>query len=380
MNKYNTYLITSLALAHSGASYALDPASIDYEGIEITPVVEVSGTYDDNYRAIKDGTDSWIATIAPGVTITAYGDKTIYELKSGLKRENYTAQGTKNLTSYFAKGTGTFNFDIRNKLDLEIGYSKTKSVANALVVGTVNNFKETNFGASYVYGAPSATGNIELGVNHVIYRSGNGINLDQERDSNAFRAAFLYKVTDKTKLVAEINGSQFDYVTNTALDSTNIAYLLGAQWEATAKTTGYAKIGSETKDFDNPNQKNTDLTRWEVSVDWMPLSYSTITLTTNQQIEEGSYGASSTDTVNSGLQWKHDWGRGYASEVYLSSKTDDYKSVREDTTNAIGASITYNIRRWADIAFDYQYSDRTSTDNTQEYDRNIFKLTFNVGL
>ena len=380
MNKYNKHLITAIALIHSGTSYALDPAAIDFDGIEVTPALEVSGTYDDNYQAIKNGPDSWITTIAPGVEITAYGDKTLYQLKSGIKHDMYSASNAKDLTSYFVTGTGTFNFDVRNKLDIEAGLNRTESAANAYVPGTINSFKQTNIGASYVYGAPSATGNIELGVNHVIYRSDNGLNLDRERDSNAYRAAFLYKVTDKTKLVAELNGSRYDYITNKALNSTNLSYLLGAQWEATAKTTGHAKIGSETKDFDDANRKNASLTTWEVSVDWNPLTYSTVTFTSNQKIDEGSYGASYTDTTNNNLQWKHDWGRGYASQIYLSNRKDDYKGIRRDTTNSVGAGITYNIRRWADIAFDYQNSNRTSTDNAQEYNRNIFKLTFTVGL
>jgi len=379
MNKYNQYLATAIVVLYTGSSYALDPAAIDFEGVEVTPTLEVSGTYDDNYQAIKNGPDSWVTTIAPGVAITAYGDKTIYELKSGIKRDMYSASNAVDLTSYFVTGTGTFNFDVRNKLDINAGITRSESAANAFTAGTINSFKTTNVGANYTYGAPSATGNLEFGVNHLAYRSDNGINLDQERDSNAVSAAFLYKVTDKTKLVAELNGSTYDYVSNTALNSTNTSYLLGARWEATAKTTGHAKIGQETKDFSS-NIKNANLTRWEVSVDWNPLTYSTVTLTSNQKIDEGSYGASYTDTASNSIQWKHDWGRGYTSQVSFNNRKDDYQGIRRDTTNSIGAGITYSIRRWADVSLDYQRSDRTSTDNTQEYKRNIFKLTFNVGL
>jgi len=380
MNKHNQYLITALAVLYTGTSYALDPAALNFEGLDVTPTLEVSGTYDDNYLAVKNGDDSWITTIVPGVAITAYGDKSTYQLTSAIKRDMFSASNAEDLTSYFVKGTGTFDFDVRNKLDINAGISRSESAANAYTAGTINSFKSTTFGANYTYGAPSATGNIELGVNRLMYRSENGVNLDQERDSNGVSAAFLYKITDKTKLVAELNGSTFDYISNKALNSTNMSYLLGARWEATGKTTGHAKIGQETKDFDDSNRKNADLTRWEVSVDWSPLTYSTVTLTSNQKIDEGSYGASFTDTATNSIQWKHDWGRGIASQVSVANRKEDYKGIRKDTTNSIGAGITYSIRRWADVSFDYQLSDRTSTDDTQEYNRNIFKLTFNVGL
>lgn len=381
MNTYKLVINSTIILAISNPVHAFDPAAIDYDGINVTPVLEVAGTYDDNYKTLTAAAaqSSWITTIAPGVQIVGFGDKSTYTLDIAVNYQVYEASNAKNLTNLYAKASANFEFDVRNRLDMEAGYSKTESVANTFTPGVENSFTQTNIGASYTYGAPSATGNIELGFNNVNLRSNNGANPDQERDSQAYSATFVYRVTDKTKLTAEIDGSRYDYVSNTALNSTNIAYLIGARWEATAKTNGRLKIGSETKDFDD-SKPNANLTTWEISADWSPLTYSTFTFTTNQKIDEGSFGASYTDSTNNILNWQHDWGRGYTSQATISSLNSDYSSGREDTTTSFGVGLKYEIRRWADIAFDYQHSNRDSNVINGNYDRNIYKLTVNIGL
>ena len=381
MSTYKALSTSALLLASAGNAQAFDPAAIDYEGLNVTPVLEVAGTYDDNYQTLapQSAEASWIMTVAPGVQIVAFGDKSQYTLDLAIDHKIYEATNADNLTSYFAKAAASYEFDVRNKLDIEAGISKTESIANAFTPGQANRFKQTNIGASYVYGAPSATGNIELGFNHVTIRSENGFNLDQERDSQAYRAAFIYKATDKTKLTAEINASTYDYVSNTALNSTNLAYLVGARWEATAKTNGRFKVGTETKDFDN-DQPNANLSTWELSADWSPLSYSTVTLTTNQKIDEGSFGASYTETTNNRIQWQHDWGRGYTSQATLSNLKSEYSTGRTDDTNTFGVGLKYELRRWANLAFDYQHSNRDSNIANEDYERNIYKLTLNIGL
>jgi hypothetical protein len=382
MTKYKKVHLAVVLATISSSALAIDPAALDYDGIEVTPTLEVSGTYEDNYLATSTGTSSWVTGITPSVNVTAYGRKALYQFNYALNHQIFEASGAENLTNHYINVSADYEFDVRNLLTVVAGYNKTQSAASAYTLGTLNSFSTANIGASYTYGAPSASGNIELGVNHVQMRSDNGVNLDQERDSTSASAAFIYKATDKTKLTAEVKGTQFDYIDSTStLDSTNLAYLVGARWEATAKTEGSVKFGIENKDFNDSSLKNTDLTTWEASVDWSPLSYSVVTLTTSQKIDEGSYNSTYTDSRNTEISWAHDWGRGYSSKVNFINTEKDYATInRKDTINAYGIGLNYEAKRWMDIAFDYQSSNQNSTDATYDYDRNIFKLTLNLSL
>ena len=382
MNTYKKVHISVLLALMSSSALALDPAALDFDGLEVTPTLEVAGTYDDNYLATDAEESSWITSITPSVNVRIYGQKALYQINYALNHQIFEASGAVNLTNHYLNASADYNFDSRNNLTVQAGYNKTESSAAALTQGQLNSFSTANLGASYVYGGETATGNIELGANYVSTRSDNGVNLDQERDTASATAAFVYRATDKTRLVAEVRGSQIDYVeTGSLRDSTNIAYLAGARWDATAKTTGSAKFGIETKDFTDSSVKDTDLSTWEVSVDWAPLSYSVVSLTTSQRIDEGSYNSTYTDSRNNEIRWTHDWGRGYSSNVsFLNSEKDYATANRKDTINAYGVGLKYEMRRWMDIAFDYQASNQDSTDANFDYDRNVFKLTFNVSL
>ncbi|GAB6069247.1 hypothetical protein JCM30760_03440 [Thiomicrorhabdus hydrogeniphila] len=382
MNKYKQVQLAVALATISSAAFAIDPASLDFEGIEVTPTLEVSGTYDDNYQATSEEKSSWITSITPAVNVAIYGRNAVYNINYALNHQLYEASGSQNLTNHHLNATADYQFDIRNALTVEAGYNKTESATSTYTPGELNSFSTKNLGASYTYGAPTATGNLELGANYEQYRSENGVNLDQERNSTSASATFLYKITDKTKLTAEVRGTQFDYIESTSLlDSTNLGYFVGARWEATAKTEGHIKIGKENKDFDSSSLKDTDLNSWEVSVDWAPLTYSVITLTSNQKIDEGSYDSSYTNTTNNEIKWVHDWGRGYSSNVNYTNTNRDYVTTnREDTINAYGIGLTYEAKRWMDIAFDYQASHQDSTDTNYDFNRNIFQLTLNISL
>ena len=382
MTKYKQVHLAVVLATMTSAAFAIEPAALDFDGIEVTPTLEVAGTYDDNYLATNAEESSWITSITPSVNVTLYGRKAVYQFNYALNHQFFEASNAENLTNHFVSASADYEFDVRNNLTVEAGYNKTESATSAYTPGELNAFNTANVGASYIYGSETATGNIELGVNHVAMRSDNGANLDQERDSTSASAAFIYRATDKTRLTAEIRGTAFDYVDSASLlDSTNLAYLVGARWEATARTEGSVKLGVENKDFNDSSLKDTDLTSWEASVDWAPLTYSVITLTTSQKIDEGSYNSSYTNSRNNEVKWVHDWGRGYSSKVnYINSEKDYVTTNRLDTINAYGVGLTYEAKRWMNIAFDYQASNQDSTDATYDYDRNVFKLTLNLSL
>lgn len=382
MNTYKKVPLSVVLATMSSTAFAIDPAALDFDGIEVTPTIEVAGTYDDNYEATNNQKSSWITSITPAVNVAIYGRKALYNINYALNHQIYEASGSQNLTNHYLKLSADYEFDVRNALTVEAGYNKTETATSTYTAGVLNSFSTSNIGASYTYGAPSASGNVELALNHVLLRSENGANQDQERDSTTANVAFIYKVTDKTKLTAEVKGTQFDYIQSSSLlDSKNIAYLVGARWEATAKTSGSVKLGKENKDFDDSSLKDPDLTAWEASIDWSPLTYSVVTLTTSQKIDEGSYNSSYTNSRNNEIKWTHDWGRGYSTNLnYINSEKDYVSQNRLDTINAYGVGLKYEARRWMDIAFDYQSSNQDSTDATYDYDRNVFKLTLNVSL
>lgn len=380
MFTHNKLPAAILLACTSSTAYALDPAAMDFDGIQVTPTLEVAGTHDSNYEATPTAESAWITSITPSVTITAFGRKSQYDLNYTLNHKAFNKSGAKNLTSHYLSATAALEFDVRNQLGLSASIANTEESANAFTPGELNAFKTSTIGANYVYGAESATGNIELGFQKASKRSANDFNKDQENDVNTTSAGFIYKATAKTKLTAEMISRDFDYISNTALNSRNTSYLLGARWEATAQTTGFARFGKQTKDYDTAGIKSANGNRWSLSVDWAPKSYSVVNIAANQLIDEGTYGANFTKTTNQSIAWNHDWGRGYTSTLSYTNSFKDYDATREDKVNAYGIGLTYMAKRWMDIAINYSKTNQDSNDNNFDYDRDLVTISVNLSL
>ncbi|GKT11818.1 MAG: polysaccharide biosynthesis protein VpsM [Thiomicrorhabdus sp.] len=378
MKIQNKIKLAVLLASASGSVFALDPNPIDVNGMYFVPTIEVTEAFDDNLRASNVAVEGWVTAIKPNFVLGFEGNKGLYELSYALDHQLNHATNVTNLTNQSINATAEMEFDVRNALDLSLSYTKTQSIDAINVVGGSSMQNMANLNGLYVYGADTASFNVELGFNAVQMRSDDGLNLDLERDTNAVDLAFVYRVSPKTRLVAEAKSSQNDYTSNDALDSTNTAMLVGARWDATAKTTGRAKIGKETKDFDAVGTNSATLSNWEVSIDWTPLSYSVITFNTKQMIEEGSLGANSVNNRTSGVAWQHAWASGIGSQLSLSSTSKEYSSTRTDTLNSASVGLKYAVERWMDVGLDYQYSDQDSDTLAQKFTRN--KIIFSVNL
>jgi len=294
-------------------------------------------------------------------------------------------------TDHILAANAQFAFDARNRVRLNAGYRKMEETASADQQIENDKYNTTNVGAGYTYGADSATGQIRLGVSHDRLRydnsyrfdDGSRLNAGKERDSTSYVGTFLYRVAPKTKALIEARHTQHDYVSNKALDSNNNALLVGAEWEATAFTTGSVKLGRERKDFDLASKGDASTGMWEVGVTWAPLTYSTFSLNTRAGFDEGSDGADAIETQSTTLAWNHNWSQRVSSTVSYTRTDQDYDrpgNPREDNIDTFGVGVTYKLRRWLDVGIGYKHAENDSTQDGKSYKRNTYGLTLNASL
>jgi hypothetical protein len=220
-------------------------------------------------------------------------------------------------------------------------------------------------------------------------RLGNGlrINEDQERDTTTFSGTAFYRVAPKTRALFEVRYNDYDYkLGSSTLDSDAMAYLLGLTWDATAKTSGIAKLGYSNKEFDDSSRDDVSGSIWEVGVNWQPRTYSTFSLNTRRSAEEGSQGAEDAiDTTRTGINWNHEWTSRVSSDVGYTYIDEDYEGIdRKDETDEFALGLNYELRRWVDVGVGYKYQDVESkgvnTSAADTYDRNIFMVKLTMGL
>ncbi|WP_235017372.1 outer membrane beta-barrel protein [Nitrincola tapanii] len=379
--KMKRAILLAVSIAAANSAWALEPASFNLGPFAATPTLTLTHSYDDNFRANNDAESSSISQIEPGISLSAESNKSRYILSYSFVHDYFHSKSSLNNTDHFVAASADWEFDVRNRLNAYYDFAKTEDVADTNVPGVNDRFSNHNLGAGYVFGAPSARMNLEFGADHARKRTDNNVNFDKERNTDSIKGIFYYRVAPKTQLLTEVRRAEFDYRSNSALDSHNMTYLAGVRWEATAFTTGTAKIGRVKKDFKDSSKADKSSSSWEVNAIWQPLTYSTFNLGLNRGIDEGDDGADSIKTTRTSLDWTHNWSSFISTKVDLSHTDKDYDSInRSDTIKSAGFGVTYDLRRWMDITLGYQYTDKSSSLASESYDRNIYKLQLNVAL
>ena len=369
-------LATAVAVAASANAWAVEPQAIDIGGFRFIPTLNISENHDDNIFAEENNEQSsWVTSITPTFVLSAETAKSGYQIKYSLDRDIFHSAHAADNTDHHLTGEAAFAFDARNRLKLQAGYHKTEDTVDTAVDGELDKFTTKNVGGVYSYGAETARAQVDFGANHMRKRTDNSgnVNAEREYDATTVNSVFYYRVAPKTKALAEIRHTDYDYELNTStLGSTNMAYLVGATWEATARTTGTVKFGYEEKDFDSSLRKDRESPMWEVGVSWAPRTYSTFSLNARRAFDEGYDGASVIKSQGFDASWKHYWLERLYSEVSYSMTEKKYQDItRTDDLQTFGLGLTYEARRWLDIGVGYKYSENDSSLRGESYERNI---------
>ncbi|RAU18255.1 hypothetical protein DN062_08450 [Nitrincola tibetensis] len=382
MKKLYRISTTVLAVSSAFASqvHAIEPASIKMGGFDFVPTLELSETYDDNFRANNQAETSWITTIKPNFVLSAQERNSLYELSYSFVHDNFHSSSKDSNTDHLLSATANMEFNVRNRLVARASYAKVEDVDDTDTSTANDRFSTSGLGAVYTFGAPSALMNIELGYNHERKRTDNNVNFDKELDSNVLSGTFFYRIGPRTQLLAEARHSEFDYKSANQFDSTNMSYLAGIRWQATAFTAGTAKVGHVKKDFKDPTKADRDSSSWEIGMTWQPLTYSAFNFTTRQGIDEGDEGADSIKSTISSLNWNHRWSGFVTTNARISHTNKDYDNGRNDKVKSLGLGVTYELRRWLDLSLGYQYNDQSSTVASENHDRNQYMLKLTMGL
>ena len=389
-------LVAAAVLA--SPAWALEPIGYKTaEGLLITPKLQISERWDDNFRSLETNAESsFVTAIAPSINFNAKGKKSEFNLDfTAVQDIFHSSHGDDNLDRG-AAATLALTFDRRNRLKLNAGFQHTEETSSLVQKFENDVSEQVDAGLLYGYGAETARGQIELGAstsrlgyaNGLVLPGGAILNADRERDADQLKAILYAALAPKTKLLAEVRQTEFSYVTNTTLDSTNLALLAGLKWDATAQTQGSIKVGTETKEFKKAGVAEADNSMWEVSVTWSPLSYSTFTLNSSSKLDEGNNGARVVESQSTALDWSHQWLKRLSSKVGVSVASQDYIGApvvpggadRADELLSANLGVTYNMRRWLDLGLGYNFSENDSNAAARSFERNVVSLTVTASL
>ncbi|KAF0283471.1 outer membrane beta-barrel protein [Spiribacter roseus] len=378
----------------AGTANAVDPMPVNQDGpVDFIPTLKVSQGYDDNVSETKDGESSNVTKVAPTFLLRAQERANRYQFRYTPTFERYSHDSDNNRVNHFATATSRLILDARNRVNLglsarrnqqTIGESETET--STLDEGDIN--ERLTLDGTYTFGARGAKGQIELDGGYLWNRYANNKpdTNSEEYDSPRAGATFLWRVAPRTQLLIEGRYADFDYVNGDPgnRDSKNLSALVGARWQATAKTSGSVRVGREDKDFDAAGKDDTDANRWEAQVNWRPAAHSRVRLNTGNSIKEASSDdENAIEQTTYGLSWDYDWDGQVSSNVAYRFRDKDYvgpNTDRNDELHTVSVGVSYSFRRWLDFGFETRFKDNDSNDDPQDYDQNTYFLTATLSL
>jgi hypothetical protein len=384
-------LFTTTSIGISAQQFQ-DAASIEFGSFDVTPTLDFGFRYDDNViRSSTDKISSWSQIISPQVVmLNSFGASQV-RVGYRLRNERYYSSSEDNYTDHFFFAGVDFELNSRHRLDIGLDYTDGHedrgtgfSIGNAQAINSPDKFKQAEFDMLYSYGAFNADGRLETNFN--ITNRDYDINTPQylarDRTFTTLGGAFFYRIgaaTDATfDIIYRDVSYKFDANTLSPLDSQQISYLLGLKWEATAQTSGFAKIGYQEKDFESALRDDFSGVDWAAGILWEPVEYSSVEFTTRNDTNETNGEGNFIRGRDYEVEWRHEWLERLRSSASITWGTDRYEgqniglSIREDDLTRFRASVYYQFRRWVNIEVGYIYDERESNRTAIEYDRNQF--------
>ncbi|MFV8819132.1 outer membrane beta-barrel protein [Haliea sp. E17] len=373
---------------------AVEPANMAVGPVYLTPTVETSLGYVDNlFRSSDDEKSTGVSEIKPKLQAWLQNGLNTYSLTVGLADYRYFDSSADDFTDLTLNLDLHHEFNARNVANVFGEYSKgheergtglaETGISQQLIFDKPVKLDRTILGGDYTYGSQLSSGRLKLAAKATDHDYQNFEQYTQfrSRDLYDYAGTFFWKVAPKTDLLLEARYADVQYKKDNpldrfgSLDSEEYNYFIGAEWAATAKTSGSIRLGMFDRQYDSDARQNDDGFSWEADITWQPRSYSSFNFETRRFTQETNGQGNAVDTKDARLSWNHGWNSRTQTDLSFGGGVEDYTgSARKDDVYTLDAQLSYALQRWVDLGLGYRWEDRDSSNPFFDYTRNYIFL------
>jgi len=357
------------------------------EGVVAYPSVKLSYGHDDNVRAsATNAISTGVVTLAPSLKTEIQPDNiSRYSLVYDGVYTRYQDTSEDDTDIHVLSATGAHTFSARSRLNWSVGQQQGVDPRAEAVVESAepDQWRATRLNALYSYGATGAQGRIETeyGFNRKRYQNNLATTAASDVDTHQLAGRYFWRVLPRTYLVAEARLAQTQYRVGTVNDNTDLRWLTGVTWDATAQTKGMVKVGQQRKLFDLDVKADATGLTYEASVEWKPLSYSVFTLSAGRAafdaLADGDYDRNTSLSLN----WGHQWSSALSSRLSVRDVSSTFvNSARRDDALTTSLGVYYGLSRRYTLGLDLASTQRDSTIEGNNYKRNTVLVNLNASL
>lgn len=407
-------MLTAIAVALPPAFAQDTRPTADIGPMVAYPILTVSAGYATGLKYVgpdqegEDSQGSWVVSGSLGGGTQGEYRGHLYGVEYEALWAGYTDSSTDNYLDHRLTAYGGTAFDIRNNLDVGLEYLKAhdpryfddpvEDGRDSRFAAEPDEWHQIQAGLNYVFGAPGARGRVECSACQTNRRYDNNDQEDRDRDMLDLGVELIARVTPKTELLVGTTYSDFDYVNEDpsdvsagkSLDSTEMRYYAGANWEASPKTMVELDVGLLEKEYDNSSTRRSySEPFWRASVDWAPRGTTAFNAGYSRGLYErviydpdveSGFGDDTVEVDDLHAGWSEQWGERWTSDVTGYYQWLDYlPSGRSDNVYGVTAGIDYAFNRWLGIGVNAYYQQRDSSEPEYSYDDSGVSLTLTLG-
>lgn len=376
------FLGSQVQAAETGA------AGIAWGPVSVYPSLGFAMENDDNiYLSNIIRQSSVVNVVSPAVRFEAHHHGDIYALTYHADLGRYNSANNNNYNDQHLVGQFNVGLSMRAAIKLRPEYSLGHDPIGTTYGGFTsvpNRWRNTGISGVFGYGAENAKGRIELSAGTLItkYLNNRFLTYAYDKTTDNAGATFFYRVMPKTSLLFEASDTRYVYDSPTSLIPNNSVrnYLVGAKWEATAKTTGDFRIGQVQQRYDGGVIPNYTGTGWSGTIQWNPKTYSKVKLDLSRQpLQTTLVGTNLYLVTSSTVDWAYDLNSRFTSHLNYNRYTEDFGGLGLLTkNNSYGIGMDYRMRRWLKTSLSWTNWSKTANQiafNYFDYNRNVVMLT-----
>ncbi|WP_281648194.1 outer membrane beta-barrel protein [Parendozoicomonas sp. Alg238-R29] len=384
--------MVALCAAMGTHAAVVAPASVQIGGVHLVPSLKSALSHDDNVYRDRTEQSSKVLNINPSLDIRAAKGADTYSLLLEADANRYFSERDADYTDYKAALTTHNEFNSRNRLDTtlrigEINDAGSKRTADNKTPEYIGKAADIVYG----FGSLEAKARVDVfgGVEAKNYKKSTG----SDTRTNYYGATAYYRLMPKTDVLFEVKQRDLEYKNVNDGGFNVTSYLVGVNWDATAKTSGFAKFGRRYRDAEASGVSDESYTGWEVGVSYKPLSYSLIQLSTGRDYgldAEDPSSNSFTKGTNLTLSWQHDWSSRLTSNVSWSRVAEEVENQNGQTrkdrdTDTINLGLSWEVKRWLSVSAGFTRfvgdDDVKAVGVTDDsYDRNVYTIGLEASL
>ncbi len=387
-------LITASMISTGAVAAVEEPGHIDVGVFELTPGLKTTFGHDDNVYKDKAERSSNFASINPSLELKAMQGVNEYSVLADVNGNRYFSERDADYTDATLSFNGHHEFNSRNRLDLSLVAAELHD-ANAQRASDGRPPEYIKHAADFIYGfgGEEAMARFDLfgGVDKKNYKE----TIDKDSSAKTLGTTVYYRVMPKTRALVELKKRKLKYDDSTADDSgfAVTSYLVGLNWDATAKTSGYVKVGRRYRDTEVSGVSTESSNGWEVGLSYQPLPYSTIQLSTSRDygLETDDPTASNfTSGTNTTLSWNHNWTDRIDSNLSWTVVSEEVQNsagtpLKDRDSDTVSLALGWKVQRWLTVSAGYTYDTRdesikSSGESDNGYSRNVYTLMAEMSL